>query len=112
MGRRQEEACREAAVDATAQVIVAHGLNAKQSDQHQLAPIIYAIEANLSRKPAQLSADAGYCSEANLAALEERATHLSRRGGPSTPAQEKAAARASPRCAKKSRPAATPAPIA
>ena len=63
----------QAAVDATAQVIVAHGLDAKQSDQHQLAPIADAIEANLGRKPAQLSADAGYCSDANLAAMEERA---------------------------------------
>src|SRR5271168_1052308 len=62
----------QAAVDATAQVIVAHGLDAQQSDQHQLAPMVDAIEANLSRKPAQLSADAGYCSDANLAALEER----------------------------------------
>jgi hypothetical protein len=31
-----------------------------------------AIEANLGRKPEQLSADAGYCSEANLEALENR----------------------------------------
>ena len=62
----------QAAVDATAQVIVAHGLDARQSDQHQLAPIADAIEANLGRKPAQLSADAGYCSEANLAAMEQR----------------------------------------
>ena len=31
-----------------------------------------AIETNLGRKPAQLSADAGYCSEANLEALESR----------------------------------------
>jgi hypothetical protein len=62
----------QAAVDATAQVIVARGLDAKQSDQHQLAPIVDAIEANLNRKSAQLSADAGYCSDANLAALEER----------------------------------------
>ena len=29
----------QAAVDATAQVIVAHGLDAKQGDQHQLAPL-------------------------------------------------------------------------
>ena len=29
----------QAAVDATAQVIVAHGLDARQSDQHQLTPI-------------------------------------------------------------------------
>jgi len=62
----------QAAVDATVQVIVAHGLDARQSDQHQLAPIVDAIQANLGRKPAQLSADAGYCSDANLAALEER----------------------------------------
>ena len=41
----------QAAVDATAQVIVAHGLDARQSDQHQLAPIADAIEANLGRKP-------------------------------------------------------------
>jgi hypothetical protein len=62
----------QAAVDAAAQVIVAHGLDARQSDQHQLTRIADAIEASLGRKPTQLSADAGYCSEANLAALEER----------------------------------------
>ena len=62
----------QAAVDATAQVIVAYGLDAKQSDQHQLAPIADAIDAAFGRKPTQLSADAGYCSDANLAALEER----------------------------------------
>jgi hypothetical protein len=31
-----------------------------------------AIETNLGRKPEQLSADAGYCSEANLEGLEKR----------------------------------------
>ena len=31
-----------------------------------------AIETNLGRNPEQLSADAGYCSEANLEALENR----------------------------------------
>ena len=70
----------QAAVDATAQVIVAHGLDAKQSDQHQLAPIADAIEANLGKKPTQLSADAGYCSDANLAAMEERDRRLYRAG--------------------------------
>ena len=63
----------QAPVDATAQAIVAHGLDARQSDQHQLAPITDAIEAHFGRKPAQLSADAGYCSDANLAVLEDRA---------------------------------------
>ena len=31
-----------------------------------------AVETNLGRKPEQLSADAGYCSEADLEALENR----------------------------------------
>jgi hypothetical protein len=35
-------------------------------------PLIDAIKANLGRKPKEASADAGYCSEANLAALAER----------------------------------------
>jgi len=62
----------QAAVDATAQVIVAHDLDAKQSDQHQLTPLVDAVETNLGKKPQQASADAGYCSNANLAALEQR----------------------------------------
>ena len=50
----------QAAVDATAQVIVAHGLDAKQSDQHQLAPMADAIEANLAQVSSalQFSGDA------------------------------------------------------
>jgi transposase len=75
---------RKPAVDATAQVIVAHGLDAKQSDQHQLAPMTDAIEANLGKKPEQLSADAGYCSDATLPRWSSaRSTPISRRGGPS-----------------------------
>jgi transposase len=62
----------QAAVDAKAQVIVAHGLTNSQSDQDQLAPGLAEIEKNLGRKPKEASADAGYCSEANLALLEER----------------------------------------
>ena len=113
MRRSSRFACRmiaQAAVDATAQVIVAHGLDAKQSDQHQLAPMADAIHANLDKKPAQLSADAGYCSDANLAAMEEpginpyiapgRAKHAADREGGGD---------ASPPCARRSRPAATPA---
>ena len=61
----------QAAVDAEAQVIVAHGLDANGSDQHQLTPMVDAVEANMGRKPKQVSADAGYCSDANLAAMEE-----------------------------------------
>jgi transposase len=62
----------QAAVDGTAQVIVAHDLTQSGSDQTQLVPLVAAIAANLGRKPEAFSADAGYCSEANLEALEAR----------------------------------------
>jgi transposase len=62
----------QAAVDAGAQVIVAHGLTRSMSDQDQLVPLIDEIEDNLGRKPKEASADAGYCSEANLVALADR----------------------------------------
>lgn len=59
----------QAAVDAAAQIIVAHGLTPDMSDQDQLVPLVHGIEQNLGRKTKEVSADAGYCSEANLAAL-------------------------------------------
>jgi transposase len=62
----------QAAVDAEAQIIVAHDVTQSAVDCGQLVPMTDAIEANLGRKPEQLSADAGYCSEANLEALENR----------------------------------------
>jgi transposase len=62
----------QAAVDSTAQIIVAHELTPSMSDQGQLIPLTDGIKANLGRKPKEASADAGYCSEANLEALAER----------------------------------------
>src|SRR6267143_958401 len=62
----------QAAVDGEAQIIVAHDVTQSAVDCGQLVPMTDAIETNLGRKPEQLSADAGYCSEANLAALEAR----------------------------------------
>lgn len=62
----------QAAVDGTAQIIVSHRLTPGQSDQDQLVPLIDDIERNLGRKPKEASADAGYLSEANLAALAGR----------------------------------------
>jgi len=62
----------QAAVDAKAQIIVAHGLRPGQSDQAQLVPLLDAIADSLGRAPKEVSADSGYCSEANLAALAER----------------------------------------
>src|SRR6202048_1784929 len=60
----------QAAVDAGAQIIVAHELTQCGNDQGQLMPLVEAIENNLGRKPEQASADSGYCSETNLEALE------------------------------------------
>ena len=62
----------QAAVDAAAQIIVAHDLTANMSDQDRLVPLIEATKNNLGRQPKEASADAGYCSEANLAALATR----------------------------------------
>jgi len=62
----------QAAVDGTAQIIVAQELTPNMSDQGQLVPVVDGIEKNLGRKPKQASADAGYCSEANLQALADR----------------------------------------
>jgi len=47
----------QAAVDAGAQIIVAHELTQCGNDQGQLVPLIEVIENNLGRKPAQASAD-------------------------------------------------------
>src|SRR5215211_7147446 len=62
----------QAAVDGTAQIIVAHELTASMSDHGQLVPLIDAIASTLGRKPKETSADSGYLSEENLKALSER----------------------------------------
>ena len=62
----------QAAVDATAQIIVAHTLTNNGSDQAQLAPLLDGVKANLGRNPDEASADAGYCSAANLRTVSRR----------------------------------------
>jgi transposase len=62
----------QAAVDGTAQVIVAHGLTPGMSDYGQLVGLVDAVAGNLGRRPNEVSADRGYLSEPNLAALDER----------------------------------------
>jgi hypothetical protein len=61
----------QAAVDASSQVIVAARLTNSAADCPQLLEVVAEIEANLGELPRELSADAGYCSEANLEALDE-----------------------------------------
>ena len=62
----------QAAVDADSQVIVACEVVAQQNDHDRLEPMLDQIRRHTGRRPQELSADAGYCSEANLAALERR----------------------------------------
>ena len=51
---------------------MAHTLTNNASDQAQLAPLLDGIRANLGRNPREVSADAGYCSQANLRTLQTR----------------------------------------
>ena len=62
----------QAVVDADSQVIVAQSLTNATNDKQQLIPLTTEIERTLGRLPQELSADHGYCSEANLAELEGR----------------------------------------
>jgi len=62
----------QAAVDSAHQIIVAQTLTNSSSDQAQLTPLLNGIKANLDRNPDEVSADAGYCSDANLRTLKRR----------------------------------------
>lgn len=60
----------QAAVDADSQVIVAERVTNEGHDRRQVVAMAEQIERNTGRRPRELSADSGYCSEANLAELE------------------------------------------
>lgn len=62
----------QAAVDATAQVIVAQSLSNSSADAPCLVPLTDAVIRNMRKTPREISTDASYCSEANLAVLKER----------------------------------------
>jgi len=62
----------QAAVDGEAQIIVAHHLTNSGSDQDQLSPLVDAIQSHTGCQPKEVSADAGYGSEANLEVLDAR----------------------------------------
>lgn len=62
----------QVAVDATAQVIVACALTPAATDVQALPGLVDQIRQHLRRKPKEVSADAGYSSEANLAFLAQK----------------------------------------
>jgi transposase len=57
------------AVDSAHQIITAQRLTTNASDQAGLVPLLDAAKAALGRPPREVSADAGFCREANLEAL-------------------------------------------
>jgi transposase len=62
----------QVAVDAGSQVIVAEHVTVAATDVQALPTLLGQIKANTGRQAAEISADAGYCSTANLAAVERR----------------------------------------
>jgi transposase len=62
----------QVAVDADYQVIVAHRLSTNPADYNALVPLVDQIEANLGRRPREVSGDTGFATEANLAAMGAR----------------------------------------
>ena len=102
----------QAAVDATAQVIVAHGLDAKQSDQHQLAPMRRRHRSQFGQEADATVGGRGLllrrqpCGDGGT-----RDRRLYRAGGgPSTPGKEKAAAPGVAAMRERSRPAGNSSP--
>jgi transposase len=61
----------QVAVDAESQVIVAQDVSRAPPDVEQLRPMLERLIALHGRPPAVLTADAGYASEANFAALAQ-----------------------------------------
>ena len=62
----------QTAVDDGYQVIVAQRVAANPADYPALVPLITAIRRTCHRDPDEVSADAGFCNEANLVALAHR----------------------------------------
>jgi hypothetical protein len=57
----------QAAVDGTAQIIVAADVTQEANDKQQLVPMLTQVAANCGEAPAVASADSGYFSEAAVA---------------------------------------------
>jgi transposase len=60
----------QAAVEPGGQWIVGQTLTHEANDQRQLEPLVEALERQAGRRPTEILADAGYCSERNLKYLE------------------------------------------
>ena len=73
-GRKCFEQCynAQAAVDETAQIVVAADVSARVNDNGELLAMTDAVERNCRQKPKRVLADTGYRSEMNFLGLEQR----------------------------------------
>lgn len=62
----------QVAVDAKAQVIVAADVTQEAVDKQQFIPMLQKVKAQVRRYPKQVLADAGYCSEKNVACAQTK----------------------------------------
>jgi len=62
----------QVAVDGAHQIIVGQRVQTNPADGAGLAPLVAAVRTNCKRNPAEVSADAGFCTEVNLAHLGKR----------------------------------------
>ena len=62
----------QVAVEGANQLVVATEVSANASDQGRMVPLVDGVEAAFGTRPETVLADAGYCNEADLSALEDR----------------------------------------
>ncbi len=62
----------QAAVDHEHQIIVAEDVSNQAADAPQLKPMMERTKKNTGKKPKQVSADAGYCSEENIKYMKRK----------------------------------------
>lgn len=63
-------------VEECSQLIVAQAVTQEANDKKQMTPMVAAIETQAGQTPKQLLADSGYCSEANLKALDQKTVEV------------------------------------
>jgi len=62
----------QVAVEGANQLIVAAEVSSNASGQGRLVPLVDEVESTRGTRPSTVLADAGYCNESDLAALEDR----------------------------------------
>jgi len=62
----------QAVVEEDSQLIVAQAVTQEANDKQQVVPMVAAVKHQSGQMPTQPLADSGYCSERNLAHLEQK----------------------------------------